>query len=175
MWLVNNSLNGQPTFDQILRWLKQRFPGELLPSKRGLSDHKNQHVLSKPITVEDEETGELQYYGGQKPLAKITVTPEQIPDLPGLPDLLRVIIGAGVHNILHDPASVSPAQTILAIDLLRKIEGGGDDALALLQNAFAAAQEKKRAKALAAQSQVLDATDSGWSVDAMISEAENGT
>lgn len=172
--LLNNTRTGQPSYDSILTRFKQRFPNDPLPSKRGLTEHKVNHLLSQPIAVESED-GTLEYFGGQQPVAKITVKSEQVPELPELADLLRIIIGAGVHNILHDPSLVTPAQTILAIDALRKLEGPGNSD-ELLKQAWSAAN--KTAVTTVAPKQLsgpaTEYEESGWSVDAMISEAESG-
>ncbi len=123
-------LNGTG-YPAIVARMRQVHPGEPALAAPGLSRHKTQHLLNNPITREvvgeDGVTTIQTYVTGQYEAQSLMIPPEAIPAIPSLIDSLKVIIAAGLHNILNNPGIVTPDKLIAALIELRKAGGGTDD------------------------------------------------
>jgi hypothetical protein len=194
-------LNGA-SYAAIINRAKVAFPKEPELSDKNISYHRTKHLLTKPIatTEIDPETGELKmgYLIGH--LSKtIEVRKEDLPkSAPTLPEALRTIINAGIRNIMIDPATVTPAILMLALETARKLNlGSGDEddfkeawgALGVKKNAIKErASRAKRTRRVTieetteeerdgqeAEGEVIDAEpvrpelpDPDWSIDSLI-------
>lgn len=112
-------LNGVD-YSVIINKMRQAYPTAGVLTKPNLSRHKKNHLLNRPITIESED-GKHTYITGAFLAERITVDRSAIPDPVSIPDALRVIIAAGVANILQNPSLVSPQVLVPALDLARKI------------------------------------------------------
>jgi hypothetical protein len=123
-------LNGTG-YPAIVARMRQVHPGEPALAAPALSRHKTNHLLNNPITREvvgeDGVTTIQTYVTGQYESQNLVIPPEAIPQIPSLIDSLKVIIAAGLHNVLVNPGIVTPDKLLAALVELRKAGGGTDD------------------------------------------------
>lgn len=119
-------LNGVP-YATIIAQAARDFPTAAKLTKPNLTNHKNNHLLNNPITVVDEEGEKQTYLTGHYKSQSIEIPPEAVPIIPNVTDALKIIIAAGLHNVLNNPALVSPDKLITALIEYRKIGGNGDE------------------------------------------------
>lgn len=138
-------LNGTP-YPAVIRRMQQLFPEAPFLTASNLTTHKARHLLGRPITRETtDETGTRviqTYITGAYEAQNIVIPPEAVPTLPDLASSLKIIIAAGLHNILSNPALVTPKDAITAIQELRRL-GGGADELEKLLGAWSDVASKK--------------------------------
>lgn len=125
-------LNGTP-YDKIAARMQAAHPGAEKLERDNLSRHKKNHLLTRPITVEevDPATGEKKtgFLVGHLTTAPI-VPKDAIPaieDRISLPDALDIIINVGLRNALLTPDLVTTKDVIAAIEIKRKLGLGGKD------------------------------------------------
>ena len=156
-------LNGAD-YPTIIKRHAQLQPNEKPLNKSNITTHKRLHLLTKPIVkiveTEDGTVEQRTYLTGHYPAPTPVITKENIPDLPPLADCLKVIIGAGVHNILNNPDIVTPNITIRAMELFKVLFGKGDDELnSLLGNWDGVADAKEKAHRKAKKTRTVSVTE----------------
>lgn len=126
-------LGGAAKYKDIIAKMKAAHPGEPELNEANLSRHWKDHVQTQPIAVSraDPETGEqiTGYLTGHLSEA-LVVQKDAIPtneQSVTLPDALKVIINAGVRNILLNPLLVGPKELVAAIEMARKMGLLGND------------------------------------------------
>lgn len=125
------TLNAAP-YGSIATLMRKKYPAEPKLLAANISRHKSAHLLTQPIAIIDPETGER----GNSYLTPVEVNKQLLVDRKALPapedgvsaeDALRVIINAGISNILADPSIVTPKFLIAALVEARARRLGGDD------------------------------------------------
>lgn len=162
---INVMLLNGVDYTIIITKMKQGHPTAEELTKSNLSRHKRNHLLNKPITIEGED-GKHTYITGAFLAERITVDRSAIPDPVAIPDALRVIIAAGVANVLQNPSLVTPQILVPALDLARKMGlFSGDsqdfaDAWAALAGAKAK-KERKRTRRVTVEETVEESSQDG--------------
>lgn len=118
---INVMLLNGTDYNVIISKMKQGHPTAEVLSKPNLSRHKKNHLLNQPITIETEDGQKQTYITGAFLAERITVDRSALPDPVAIPDALRVIIAAGVANVLQNPSLVTPQMLVPALDLARKM------------------------------------------------------
>lgn len=139
-------LNGAE-YAAIITRMRQVAPDAPALTKPNLSKHKNNHLLNRPITrvVEgaDGQVVEQTYLTGHYESKSIVIPRDAIPEIPGLTEGLKIIIAAGLQNVLHNPALVTVDKLIQAMELFRKIGGAGANELESLMGEWGAVEKRK--------------------------------
>lgn len=143
---INAMLLNAAPYKNIIKRGKAAYPEEPPLNEAALSRHFHRHLITKPIKTEelDLTTGDMVegYLVGHLTRA-MEVPKEVIPKDPiGLSDALKVIINAGIFNIMNNPGVVTPAVLVSAIDMARKMGIGGREGEEF-NDAWAALNEKK--------------------------------
>lgn len=119
-------LNGTD-YSIIATKMRQSHTEAPVLTKTNLSRHKTNHLLSKPITIESEDGQQQVYLTGAALAKSITIPKENIPEGVSVSDSLKVIISAGIWNIMQNPAIVTPQVLIQALDQARKLGVGSSE------------------------------------------------
>ncbi len=139
-------LNGAE-YNAIISRMKQVAPDAPILTKPNLSTHKTRHLLTQPITrvveTEDGQQVEQTYLTGHFESKSIVIPRDAIPEIPGLAEALKIIIAAGLQNVLHNPALVTVDKLIQALDLYKKIGGAGANELETLMGEWGAVEKRK--------------------------------
>lgn len=112
-------LNGV-RYEDITRRMKQLYPSAPRITQVNITTHKKHHLLNKPVSIESPDGKKYTYIAGATVAEKITIDKSAIPEGVSIPDALKVIISAGVANILQNPETVTPAVLVSALELARK-------------------------------------------------------
>jgi hypothetical protein len=139
-------LNDVP-YATIISQSARDFAGSVELTKPNLSTHKKNHLLTQPITrVVEGEDGkeEIQtYLTGAYESRSLVIPQAAIPEIPGLTEGLKIIIAAGLHNVLHNPGIVTVDKLIAAMELYRKIGGAGANELEGLMGSWGEVEKRK--------------------------------
>lgn len=139
-------LNGAE-YNAIISRMKQVAPDAAVLTKPNLSTHKRNHLLTQPITkvveTDDGQQVEQTYLTGHFESKSIVIPRDAIPEIPGLAEALKIIIAAGLQNVLHNPALVTVDKLIQALDLYKKIGGAGANELETLMGEWGAVEKRK--------------------------------
>src|SRR5215204_1793699 len=113
-------LNDVP-YAAIISQSARDFAGSVELTKPNLSTHKKNHLLTQPITRvvegEDGQPTEIQtYLTGSFESQSIVIPKAAIPEIPGLAEGLKIIIAAGLQNVLHNPGIVTVDKLIAAME-----------------------------------------------------------
>ena len=139
-------LNGAE-YAAIITRMRQVHPDAPILTKPNLSTHKTRHLLTQPITrvveTEDGQQVEQTYLTGHFESKSIVIPRDAIPEIPGLAEALKIIIAAGLQNVLHNPALVTVDKLIQALDLYKKIGGAGANELETLMGEWGAVEKRK--------------------------------
>lgn len=139
-------LNGAE-YNAIITRMRQVHPDAAVLTKPNLSNHKRNHLLTQPITRvvkgEDGQVVEQTYLTGHFESKSIVIPKEAIPEVPGLAEGLKIIIAAGLQNILHNPGIVTVDKLIAAMELYRKIGGAGANELESLMGEWGEVAKRK--------------------------------
>lgn len=118
-------LNGTP-YANIATRMRTVHPSAPPLSPPNLSTHKNRHLLTQPIAVLEGDGS--QGYLTARVSTTLIVPKDNIPsETPTLPESLRIVINAGLRNILAHPELVTPRVLMEALEVQRKIGLGGED------------------------------------------------
>lgn len=141
---VNTLLLNSRPHQEIIKKMARAYPDEPVLIPANLSRHYHNHVVNNPIVVHNEDGSETQYITGATRANAIVIAKEAIPDMVPIQDALKVIIAAGVSNIIDDPKSVTPNVLVMALQELKKLGGSiaGDE----MAQAWAAAKKTKRTR-----------------------------
>lgn len=131
------------SYEEIIMRMRTAHPQEQKLTKSGLSRHKTNHLLARPVALENTQTGEITYYG-KNSLVQNPVTEKDIPPIPTVKASLQFIVAAGLQNIARNSYMVGPKVLVEALTLLERLTGVGDEDT--LKDAWAAlAAEQKKA------------------------------
>lgn len=145
---IDFQLLNEVPYATIISQSARDFVGSVELTKPNLSTHKKNHLLTQPITRvvtgEDGQPTAIQtYLTGSFESQSIVIPQAAIPEIPGLTEGLKIIIAAGLQNVLHNPGIVTVDKLIAAMELYRKIGGAGANEMETLMGSWSEVEKRK--------------------------------
>jgi hypothetical protein len=152
--MIMNGVN----YSQIIKRAAELSTAAPPLTKVMLSRHKAKHLYQNPVSIQKADGTKETYISGRYLAERITVDKSAIPEAVPLPDALKVIINAGISNILQNPTLVSPQMLISALEVARKsgLFTGSDEEFT---DAWAALGRKRRTRRMTLEETVEEDAD----------------
>ena len=99
-------------------WLKNHFPAEPIPTHPAILNHRKKHLGFDPMSPGDMELSALRI---DRQTGELVTTTGRKIEAVGIVAALKTVITVGITNILRNPESVSPSNTLEALKMLKML------------------------------------------------------
>jgi hypothetical protein len=113
--LTNPTQRLQPS--ELLQWLRDNYPTEPIPmTVHTVMNHRNKHIL--PDKEQMKDLGKLSI---DRRTGKLITQQGRPIEAVGIMAALQTMVTIGITNILHNPESVTPTNTLEALKMIKML------------------------------------------------------